>query len=224
MNKKLGVDLSVYQGDVVSGKHVDSIDWERVNSALGEESFVIVQLTQGLGYVNPICSDQSKNAKRVSKLGLYHFGHPEKNSAKMEADFFLSQIHRNDVPTADLIPALDIEQVFVNGVEQKIPYDTLETWVNTFAEEMSNGGFPKIMIYSNPGFLNANLAKHHSLGKYPLWLSEYTHGALIYPNGWNECVILQNSGTGHVDGINHPVDTNILEGDYSSILLAPNVS
>lgn len=222
---KKGIDLSVYQADMVSGRYQDTIDWERVKVALGDDCFVIVQLTQGLGYINPISHDQCVNAKKIgAKLSLYHFGHPEKNSAKMEADFFLSQIRRNDIPTADLIPALDIEQVYSNGIEQKVPYDALEKWVNDFAEEMNDGGFPKIMIYSNPGFLNSNLSKSHTLGRFPLWLSEYTHGSLIYPNGWNKCTILQNSGKGQVDGIKHPVDTNILEDDYTAILLKPNVS
>ena len=203
-----GIDISVYQSN---------IDWAKVAAA--GVAFCLIQLTQGVGYTNPIDHAQSVAAQAAGiKIGYYHYGHPEKNSAKDEASHFISVIRNNAIPTADIIPALDVEQYYANGVEQKVPYNTLEQWVNDFCAVMADNGFPKVMLYSNPSYLNANLPAGHSLGSMPLWISEYAGQVSVYPSGWTGYAIWQNSGSGTVDGIPGQVDTDVCD-DLSPLLL-----
>ena len=201
---RIGIDISVYQ---------DKIDWLLVDRA--GISFCMVKLTEGLTYENPLDHSQSVAAKNVGiKVGYYHFGHPEKNSARDEALHFISVIRKQEIPTADIIPALDVEQVMANGKEVHVAQGTLEKWIKDFCAVMADHGFPKVLLYSNPAYLNSNLPPDHGLGHMLLWVSEYASHLTVYPKGWPSCSIWQNSGTGHVDGIPGNVDTNICD-DYS---------
>ena len=195
---KKGIDISAYQ---------PNIDWDQVKDA-GIE-FILIQLTQGLHYINPLEVDQSDKAKLEGlDFGFYHFGHPECNSATDEANFFIAQIRRNDIPTATLIPALDVEQVYQKNQLVNLPSGTLEKWVKEFAAVMAANGFPKIMIYSNAYYLDSNLPASHSLGGFPLWLSAYTVEEPVPAKGWSEITIWQDSGKALIPGIPEPVDTN----------------
>jgi lysozyme len=204
-----GIDVSVYQ---------PNIDESKVAAA--GVAFCLVQLTQGRGYANPIDHDQSVHMQAAGiKVGYYHFGHPERNAAADEAAFFLSQIRRQDIPTADLIPALDIEQSYdANGHLLPVPSGTLEKWVNDFAAAMAAGGFPQIMIYSNAYYLQANLPATHGLGRFPLWLAAYVSNEPAPAQGWSAIAIWQDNGKATIDGIPEPVDTNQCD-DLTPLLL-----
>lgn len=203
-----GIDICVFQ---------ENINWDQVAAA--GVAFCMIQISQGKGLQNLIDHEQSMAAQKAGvKIGYYHFAHPERNAAVEEALFFVSQIRRQDIPTADLIPALDVEQAYINGIEQKLSYNSLEQWIKDFCGVLAAHGFPKVMLYSNPGYLNANLPAGHSLGDMPLWLSEYAGHVSLLPSGWSSWTLWQNSGTGHVNGINGNVDTDQCN-DISSLFL-----
>ncbi|MCW3127219.1 MAG: glycosyl hydrolase 25 family protein [Bacteroidetes bacterium] len=201
------IDISQYQGQYSNGVWHDTIAWSAV-AAAGIDG-CIIQLTQGLGLINPLAHQQACNARAAGlRIGFYHFGRPNHSDAKAEAQFFLAQIRRNDIPTADIIPALDVEQIMIAGVEQKVPQRTLEQWIIDFCQVLAADGLDRVMLYSNPGYLDSNLSPVHKLKSMPLWLSEYAGSPYMLPKGWNTYALWQNSGTGHVDGIAGNVDTN----------------
>ena len=206
-----GIDVSAFQ---------PNINWTTV-AASGIE-YAIIKLTESTKYENNLDHDQSVKAKAAGlKIGYYHFAHCHvtSHSATDEANFFVSVIRKNSIPTADIIPALDAEQFFLNGVEQKIPASvSLESWIKEFCSVMAQNGFPTVMLYSNPSFLNQYLKPNHSLGNMPLWLSEYNSSLTVLPRGWTEVAIWQNSGAGHVNGYSGQIDTDVC-ADLSPILL-----
>ena len=74
-----GIDISGYQAN---------IDLSKVAA-----DFVIVKATEGISYVSPVCDHQYQQAKKLGKLlGVYHYAHPEYNSAISEVDFFVKNI------------------------------------------------------------------------------------------------------------------------------------
>lgn len=74
-----GIDISGYQANV---------DLSKVAA-----DFVIVMATEGISYVSPVCDRQYQQAKKLGKLlGVYHYAHPEYNSAVSEVDFFVKNI------------------------------------------------------------------------------------------------------------------------------------
>ena len=156
---------------------------------------------------------------------FYHFGHPENksHSATDEANFFISLIRSNSIPTADIIPALDIEQAYTNNgaTEVKIPSSvSLEDWVTEFAGVMAQNDFPSIMLYSNPTYLNEYLKSGHSLGSMPLWLSEYASKITLKAAGFPDVpAIWQYSGSGTIDGVSGKVDLNTCD-DLTPLMLS----
>ena len=119
-----------------------------------------------------------------------------------------------------MIPALDVEQAYSNGQEVKIPSSvSLEAWINEFCAVMSQNGFPKVLLYSNPSYLNQYLPANHGLGDMPLWLSEYAHAITLFAKGFpQQPAMWQYSGSGTVDGVSGKVDLNIC-WDLDSLLL-----
>lgn len=202
-----GIDVSSYQS---------VIDWQRVKAAgIG---FCMVKLTEGVRSINQLAHAQAVDAQEHGiKVGYYHFGHPESaQGAQSEAAFFLERIRRSDIPTADIIPAIDVEQYSLNGKPVAVPH--LEQWIKDFCGSLQTGGLDRVMVYSNPSYLDSYLGKSHTLGNMPLWLSEYSPTLSVKPHGWADWAIWQNSGNGHVDGIKGAVDTNFCR-DLTPLLL-----
>lgn len=205
-----GIDMSVFQGVP--------------NFALvaKTQQFCYIKVTDGEKYKYQIAKAQATGAQLNGlKVGYYHFGHPEdtNTTAKAEAEFFVQNITALGLPAADLIPAIDVEQVYA-GAEVPVPVGRLYTWLKEFIGRMSELGFPRVMIYSNPAYLNHYLPANHDLGMYPLWLSEYAQSITIKANGWPSVSLWQNSEKGQIPGIIGNVDLNICE-DLSLITFSP---
>ncbi len=209
-----GIDVSYWQGQP---------DFTKVVAA-GYE-FCGIKLTDGHTIETSTDHAQSVAAKAAGlKIFFYHFGHPENtdHSATDEANFFVSVIRKNSIPTADMIPALDVEQVYAKNVEVKIPSSvSLEAWIQEFCGVLAQNGFPKVLLYSNPTYLNEYLSVNHGLGDMPLWLSEYSSKITLFAIGFPKVpAIWQYSGSGKVAGINGTVDLNVCD-DLSPFLLNP---
>ena len=204
-----GIDVSVYQ---------PNIDWPTV--AASGVAFCMIQLTQGTGIVNPIEHDQSVKAKSAGiKIGYYHFGHPHIDDARAEARCFIAQIRRMDIPTADIIPAVDVEWCYdANGRQLSVPAGTLEGWVNDFADEMAQAGFPQIIVYTNAFFVKQYLPANHSLSRFPLWQAAYQNTEPAPAPGWSSILIWQYNGKDTVPGIPEPCDTNVCTGDLPLLI------
>ena len=207
-----GIDVSYWNG---------TPDFTKVVAA--GKTFCGIKLTDGHKYENNIDHAQSVNAQQAGlKIFFYHFGHPEQidHSATDEANFFISVVRKNSIPTADIIPALDIEWSYTGaGAQIPVPSSvSLEAWVKEFCGALAQNGFPNVMLYSNPSYLNQYLSSGHSLGSMPLWLAEYASTVSKLPNGWCSSAIWQYSESGRVDGISGNVDLNTCD-NLSALLL-----
>jgi GH25 family lysozyme M1 (1,4-beta-N-acetylmuramidase) len=218
-----GIDVSYWQGQP---------DFTKV--VADGKVFCGIKLTDGHTVETSTDHAQSVAAKKAGlKIFFYHFGHPEQcdpsvngsHTATDEANFFISVIRKNSIPTADMIPALDIEQVYnTHKQEVKIPASvSLEAWIQEFCAAMAQGGFPKVLLYSNPTYLNEYLSANHSLGDMPLWLSEYSSKITLFANGFPKTPAMwQYSGSGTVSGIAGQVDLNVCPDLAPLLLDAPS--
>lgn len=194
---KKGIDISSYQGNVI---------WESVRSQV---DFVIIKATQGVGETDPNLTENANGASKVNiPLTFYHFATLNKvdvvSDATAEANYFLSKI--KTLPKPSLPLALDIE----TNTSSIKPNDVV-TYINTFIGVLKSAGYDDVAIYSSPSFLNSNLPKGHGLGKYKLWIAEYTNAPKpIIPDGWADYWCWQHSETGKIDGIVGNVDLNTM--------------
>ncbi len=187
-----GIDISHFQSEA-------SIDWTKVKA--DGIDFVYVKCTQGLRFVDPLCSSHASNARGHGvKIGYYHFAEPDV-SAFDEANFFHAQLLK--LPKADIMPVLDIE-------ENKSHLDSaqIESWISTFVSRMMELGH-EIMIYSYQPYLDQYLPTTHQFGTLPLWLAQYRNVASpSLPKGWATASLWQYANNGKLEGISVPVDMN----------------
>ena len=72
---------------------VDLSNWQGINAGDNADNFVIAKATEGANYVDKMCDKHIQKAIKDGKLiGVYHFARPDKNSAEVEADWFVKNI------------------------------------------------------------------------------------------------------------------------------------
>jgi GH25 family lysozyme M1 (1,4-beta-N-acetylmuramidase) len=75
-----GIDVSHFQG---------TINWSSV-AAAGKQ-FAFAKATEGVTYVDPTVGTNTAGARAAGLLvGVYHFAHPDTNTAAAEAQHFLT--------------------------------------------------------------------------------------------------------------------------------------
>lgn len=122
---------------------VDISKWQGVGAGDAGADFVICKATEGVGYVDPNCDKHYQRAKAQGKLlGVYHFGRPDYNSAKAEAQFFVKNIQGY---IGEALLALDYEVG---------PYS--DDWAREFMDEVYRltGVYP--VLYANASTINGN--------------------------------------------------------------------
>lgn len=189
--------------------HNNTIDWAKVEQSTPPNSFVFIKATEGTGYVDPMCVAHADGVTTQTSMrfGFYHFASLNNTSdvsgdAKSEADWFVQTL--KTLPTATLLPVLDIETNDSNLTKQQV-----QQWISAFFDQMKAQGYPKVFLYSYPSFLNANLPSDHPFGALPLWIAHYTTASSPQlPVGWSSYVIWQYSGSGTVSGVSTPCDLN----------------
>ncbi|MCW8875434.1 MAG: GH25 family lysozyme [Kangiellaceae bacterium] len=180
-----GIDVSHYQG---------VIDWSQLS--LEGLHFVFIKATQGLHFVDPTFSGNTKGAEQISLLsGAYHFFEP-KQSPVEQAEFFLevtSGLHQ-------LPPVLDIE--IAQGLDKKEIVSASKQWLEKV--EAETGCRP--IIYSSLDFWQTYLSD--DLADYQLWVAEYQKG-LKQPTGSESWIFWQETDSAHLAGIKSSVDLNL---------------
>ena len=189
-----GIDVSKYQ---------DLIAWEEVkamkvkNIQLG---FSFIKATEGIGNTDPRFR---RNWKKTNDNGItrgaYHFFIASKDG-KMQAENFIDKV---ELESGDFPPVLDIEQL--NGSSATDLKKEVKRWLET----VENYYHVKPIIYTNIDFYNRNLGSEFDA--YPLWIAHYYQpGQPRIKRGW---IFWQHSQEGRVNGITHPVDFNVFNGD-----------
>jgi lysozyme len=198
-----GIDVSKYQ---------DLIAWEEVkamkvkNIQLG---FSFMKATQGIGNTDPRFHRNWKKTKENGiTRGAYHYFIASRDG-KMQAENFIDKV---ELESGDFPPVLDIEQLNGSSVTN------LKKEARKWLETIENYYQVKPIIYTNIDFYTRNLGSEFDA--YPLWIAHYYQ--LEQPRikrGW---VFWQHSQEGRVNGITHPVDFNVFNGDsleFKNLLL-----
>jgi lysozyme len=179
------------------------IDWTKVTGVEG----VYIKANEGTGYNDPNLLANANGANSAGiPIGYYHFATLNSveciSDSTQEATWFVNSL--TNLPKSTLPYALDIE---TNSI--KLGQADVEKWINNFFATLENFGITDYVIYSYTPFLNANLAKGHSIGKYRLWVAAYAPHYLL-PNGWSDAWAWQYDNKGQVPGITGNVDCSRL--------------
>lgn len=128
---------------------------------------VVVKLTEGTTYTNPLASSQVANAKAAGlKVSAYHYSHlTSKSQATAEANFFANAAERF---------GLDKETVMVNDVEENSILTRFSSATNTyhnnqFAATLKARGFINVQIYSGL----YNILNRMTVAKSQAWVASY---------------------------------------------------
>ncbi|MGF1923115.1 MAG: glycoside hydrolase family 25 protein [Bacteroidia bacterium] len=192
-----GIDVSYYQG---------KIDWQKVK-AMEEDgvkiSFAFIKATEGLLSVDPYFQRNWREAPKAGiRVGAYHFFRPRK-SGRWQAKFFLQTV---SVEKGDLPLVVDIESL--DGVSP----EKMRTELNAFIIQVEERTGVKPIIYSGLSFYQNYLAKYYK--GYSFWVAHYDQPVLkLSPELWK---FWQHSDKARINGINHPADFNVFNGDSTS--------
>ena len=192
-----GLDASHHQGD---------IDWSSVDS--DKFKFVYLKATEGENFKDKRFLDNYKKAKQKGiQVGAYHFWSFCKDPVK-QVQNILSVVPRKE---GDLVPALDMETIqkcgfSSHGEEIRV----IKAHLNVAMAELSFQYGKSPVIYTTMDFLS----QHAGLEGYK---AEYWVRSLVGPPFLNRTkwLIWQYHNAGKVDGIEGPVDLNVVRENSS---------
>lgn len=199
-----GIDISHYQYE---------INWEALKKAKLSSfpiRFVIIKATEGCNYLDHRFRENFSNARRHNFVrGAYHFFNPN-SSAQTQAEYYLQSVQ---LQSGDMPPILDVEQRGDKKLEQ-FQNDVL-TWLSHVHK--ATGVTP--ILYTNASF-RYHYLRDIRFETYPFWVAHYNMRYLRYKGAW---IMWQYSDRGRIDGINHDVDLNLFNGNFSDLqrLLIP---
>ncbi len=203
---RMGIDVSHYN---------EMLDWMEIKNA--GISFTYIKTSEGAGSPDPEAGRHAAAAKQGGlRIGYYHFCRPDKrnggtvaNDANAEADDALSRMAV--IPKADLPLVLDLEDSPPWDMPLQ-PAEYLE-WIHTFIDRIRNDSGSDVMLYSRKSYLDVKLPSDHDLGKYKLWISNYSVkdcNKVICPVGWSDWAMWQYCEDGVVGNVSK-LDINILK-------------
>ncbi len=202
----LGADLSHYNAKP---------DWEAIRQA--GVSFVYLKISEGVGTPDQKAKEHADNAiAHGLKTGYYHFCRPDtRNGGSLQSDATAEA--NAAVAIMQQLPAT--EMPIVLDLEDQTSWDTplskndYQAWITIFIQQVIDATGIAPIIYSRKEYLDRKLPKEHTLGKYPLWLANYSvtdANKLKCPVGWDDWSIWQFTGKAKVGG-NAALDLNILK-------------
>ena len=191
-NREFGIDVSSWQGD---------IDFEAVKAAGCD--FVIIRV--GFSYDGTFTLDNQfrqnlEKAKKAGlKVGIYHFSYDNNEEDLLSAlDLIFKEL---DGETLELPLVFDWED-FWTYQEYEMSFQELNRLYDVFEKEVNARGY-RSMLYGSSYYLR-NIWTHTDTR--PVWLAQYTD----WPSYEGPYRIWQLSDSGEIDGIEGPVDLDIL--------------
>ncbi|MEU4237526.1 GH25 family lysozyme [Actinoplanes sp. NPDC026619] len=208
----VGPDVSAYQHP-----NGAAINWDTVFGS-GGQSFGIVKATEDNDFTSStFAGDWAKlQAKNVIR-GTYHFARPSATAgdALAEARYYISVTGTLRQPN-QLPPILDLE------ADGDLSQAALRTWVQTWLNEVQRLTGRKPMIYTSPGFWDAEV-NSTAFGSYPLQVAHYTTAAAPrLPVGWSTWTMWQYTQSGSVAGVSTAVDHNRFNGTLAALKALAN--
>jgi GH25 family lysozyme M1 (1,4-beta-N-acetylmuramidase) len=205
LSRTPGLDTSHYQG---------TINWASVAAA--GKKFVFQKVSEGTAYVDPTVGTNTSGARNNGVLaGVYHFAHPDTNTAASEAAHFISAAANYTKP-GFLQPVLDLE----DGAS--IGKAALSQWVNDWCGAVKNSIGVDPIIYCNTNYATNYL--NSTVTQWPLWIANWStsygdpNGAGAPPTGAGSVFSCwQYTSSGSVSGIAGNVDLDVFNGDLAQL-------
>lgn len=185
-----------------------AIDWKTV-SGPGGQQFAFVKASEGEGWKNEYYDEDARTAAEAGmQVGAYHYARPAEDPIT-QARFFASVI--NDGPALSLPPVVDLE------VDEGLGATQLSAWTQLFLNEVKARTGKTPMIYTYRYFWYERMDNTSAFTSYPLWLAAYQNQPPKPVGGWDKLSFWQRSESGHVLGINTPVDMNLYNGNSGQL-------
>lgn len=195
----LGIDVSVYQGE---------IDWQKVADA-GIDFAIIRVGYRGYGSEGKMMPDKyfTQNIQGALDAGLdvgvYYFSQAiTVEEARQEAAYVIEQV--KDYPLTYPVVFDWERQNYAGSRTQTVPsVSTMCKMANAFCADITAAGY-EAMVYFNPseGYKQYDLSQ---LMDYPFWLAQYNS----VPTFYYDFDMWQYTSTGRVPGISGSVDINL---------------
>lgn len=148
---------------------IDVSHWNMIDTITNENpDFVIIKLTEGVTFVDNLAKRHADIARRLDiPIGYYHYARAERNDAKREAEFFVSQIPQEDLQSAVL--ALDYEGKALSIKE-------CDAWALRFMETVEEMTGKKSLLYCSQSVVKRfpQVAKNG----FGLWVARYRNKLL----------------------------------------------
>jgi GH25 family lysozyme M1 (1,4-beta-N-acetylmuramidase) len=201
-----GIDVSHWQG---------TINWSSV-AAAGKQ-FAFTKATEGTTYVDPTVGTNTSGAQGAGVLvGVYHFAHPDTDTAAAEAQHFIAAAAQY-AGNGFLRPVLDLEDGSTLGKT------ALSQWTNDWCAAVQAALGVDPIIYCNTNYASNFLDA--SVNTHPLWIANWstsygdpnTTGSPptgAWGGAWD---FWQYSSTGTVSGISGNVDLDVFDGDLTTL-------
>ncbi|MBS1758549.1 MAG: glycoside hydrolase family 25 protein [Bacteroidetes bacterium] len=189
-----GIDVSKYQSQIA---------WEQVKAMRIKNinpGFAFIKATEGASNFDPQFDRNWANARSAGVVrGAYHFFIATKDGNAQAGNF----INKVELKSGDIPPVLDIEQL--NGATPANLKKEAKRWLDS----IENYYDVRPIIYTNVDFYNHYLGAEFD--KYPLWVAHYYQPQ--QPRINRDWLFWQHNDAGRVNGIGHPVDFNVFNGD-----------
>lgn len=160
----------------------DVIDLSSHNGSVTESNFtimknygvskVIVKLTEGQTYVNPLASKQIINARAAGMtVGVYDYTHyATKQEAIAEATKFAKEVANLGLAKSTLL-INDLEDVDTTALTNKT--DTVTSLATVYYETLNKLGYTNQAIYTGSNYVSENDLNFNFIGNKRVWIAEY---------------------------------------------------
>lgn len=155
--------------DVSSHNGVLSVDQYKTLKNAGVTG-VVVKLTEGTSYVNPLAEGQINNAKKAGlKVSAYHYSwHSNNAQAKLEAEYFAQAANRLGLAKSTVM-VNDIEDPKIFG---KADHNATSL---AFQKRLNELGFGNVTHYVGAYWITSGAISPDKLGYKNLWVAAYPY-------------------------------------------------
>lgn len=196
-----GIDVSTYQNE---------IDWKKVKE--DGVDFVFIRIgrrgaTSGLLYEDDLFETNYAGARENGlKVGVYFFSQAvSEKEAREEADWVRKHLSGKQI---DLPVVYDCEEVYLKDETPRmegLDKEQITANAKAFAERIARHRYETI-IYTN-AYWAEEVYDMNELSDIPVWLAQYDVEIPVFEHPF---VIWQYTDSGQIDGIEGPVDLNIM--------------
>ncbi|GBF39802.1 glycoside hydrolase family 25 protein [Leptospira johnsonii] len=188
-----GIDVSNHQGE---------IDWKKVPK--NKIRFVYIKATEGGDWKDKAFFNNWEAANRIGfRVGAYHF-FTLCRSGKEQASNFISLVPKDP---ESLPPVADLE--FVRNCKDRPPIQDVKKEISDFLSILENHYGKRPILYLTYEFIDLYLKDDFS--EYPVWIRDiFGHPSSSFKRNW---IIWQYHSRARLEGIEGPVDLNVLKGD-----------